>query len=191
MVLWTLQPEAVYHAILNSGVYRCDFTKSHMNSFKAQYDWLADQMRQRIGSPPVNVDYPVWAWFAREGRRKRPDLRRERWANGWKGDRFVSLEIEIPDNMVLLSDFDSWSLILLDGLLSETEQEGILLDEEYASLSDQEQQKYKSKNWERVFDLSELNNEWTTRGSSIQATFWELKREQIKNARLFVSAAVR
>ena len=55
--------------------------------------------------------------------RKKPDLRRERWGNGFKGDRFSCMEIDIPDEKVVLTDFDAWSIILLNGLLSENEDE--------------------------------------------------------------------
>lgn len=123
MILWTIQPEEVYRLLMDTGVYHCDFNKSKMQDWKMQYDWLAEQMSNRIGLPPANVSYPVWAWHTWEGNRKRPDLRRERWGNGWKGEQFVRMEIEIPDEQVLLSDFDAWSIILLNGLLSETEEE--------------------------------------------------------------------
>ena len=46
------------------------------------------------------------------------------------------MEIEIPDNEVLLSDFDEWCGILNDALLSETEEEDTLLEQKYLSLSD-------------------------------------------------------
>ena len=45
-----------------------------------------------------------------------------------------------------------------------------------------------SKNWEGVFNLSPLDNEWITRGDSIQATFWELRKDQIKEVRIFTAA---
>ena len=122
MILWTIQPEAVYEEILSTGVYHCDFSKSSLSEWERQYDWLVEQMKKRIGPPPNGVSYPVWAWHTWEGVRKKPDLRRERWGNGWKGERFVCLEIDVPDKDVLLSDFDSWSIILLNGLLADKRQ---------------------------------------------------------------------
>lgn len=188
MTLWTIQPEAIYQEILNTGVYRCDFQQSHMREWQMQYDWLVAQMEQRIGKRPKGVSYPVWAWYQREGRRKKPDLRQERWGNGWKGDRFVCMEVEIPDELVLLSDFDGWSIILLDSLISETKEEDDTLSQVYSSLSTAEQKEMMERNWERVFDLSPMNHEWTARGETIQATFWELRKEQIRKTWLFTSA---
>ena len=87
------------------------------------------EMKRRIGNPPEGVSYPVWAWYMWEGERKKPDLRRERWGNGWKGERFACMEIDIPEAEVILSDFDSWSIILLHELLSDSEEEDNRLED--------------------------------------------------------------
>ncbi len=189
MILWTIQPEEVYKNIMESGFYHCDYNKSGMKHCQLQYDWLVSQMIKRIGKRPSGVEYPVWAWFQWTEKRKKPDLRNERWGNGWKGERFVLMEIEIPDKDVLLSDFDAWSIILVNGLLSNTEEEDRLLELKYSSLSEIEQKKMKSQNWEGVFDLSKVNNEWMRKGESIQATFWELRKEQILDVRMFTAAS--
>ena len=83
-----------------------------------------------------------------------------------------------------------WSIILLHGLLSTTEAENTQLEKRYNALAPEEQKSMRDKNWEGVFDISPLHNEWMTRGESIQATFWELRREQIKGARSFKAMSV-
>ena len=189
MLLWTIQEESVYNSILTDGFYRCDISKSPLGQdLKEGYDWLIEQMKSRIGDPPDGVVYPVWAWYQWEGKRKKPDLRRERWSCGNKGDRFACREIDIPDEEVLLSDFDAWSIILLHGLISSSEEEDRVLEERYEALSTKEQRLFKSNNWERIFDLTPLENEWTIRADSIQATFWELRKEQIMDVRFFTAA---
>ena len=112
MILWTIQSIEVYEQIQDHGVFHCDFAKSGFNDWSEQFDWLAQEMRARIGNPPDGVTHPIWAWYMWEGIRKKPDLRRERWGNGWKGDRFVCMEIDIPEERLVLTDFDSWSIIL-------------------------------------------------------------------------------
>ncbi len=192
MILWTIQTENVYEQIQTNGVYRCDFEKSYIyQRCKEQYDWLAQEMKRRIGDPPEGIRLPVWAWYMWEGGRKKPDLRRERWGNGWKGDRFACMEIDIPEERVLLSDFDDWSIILLNGLISDTEEEDERLEKEYERMSPEERIKYRNNNWERAFSLQFLDNDWVHRGDSIQATFWELKREDIRKTRFFTSAIPR
>lgn len=156
VVLWTIQPIEVYELIQERGVYHCNFTKSVLNDCQEQYDWLAQEMKTRIGNPSEGVSYPVWAWYMWEGERKKPDLRRERWGNGWKGERFACMEIDIPEAEVILSE--------------------------------ESRQEYREANWERAFELSYVDNDWVHRGDSIQATFWELRKEHIRKVRFFTSA---
>lgn len=189
MLLWTSQEEAVYNELLKTGVYRCDLNLSPMKDCRKQYDWLVRQMKQRIGPPPEQVTYPVWAIYQQSDKHRKPDLRRERWMFGYDGERFACIEIEIPDREVLLSDFDAWCIILSDFLISDTEQEDRYLEAQYEALSPSEKRRMKEKNWERVFDLSPLNNGWARRGYEIQATFWELRLEQVRDVRFFRAAA--
>ena len=188
MILWTIQPVDVYELIQDTGVYRCDFSKSGMSDWREKYDWLVREMKDRIGDPPDGVTYPVWAWYMWEGERKKPDLRRARWRNGWKGERFACMEIDIPEEDVLLSDFDSWGIILLHELLCDSEEEEIQLEREYNNLPEEERTSFRDKNWERAFELSYLDNDWIHRGDSIQATFWELRKDDIRKVRFFTSA---
>lgn len=146
-------------------------------------------MKKRIGPPPEGVSFPVWAWYQWRKDRKKPDLRAKRWYCGYKGEKFYRLEIEIPDEQVLLSDFDAWGIILNEGLLADTEEESDALDLIYDSLPPDKQKAMRSKNWEKVFDLTPVNNEWMIRGEIIQATFWELRREHIRKAKMFISTS--
>ena len=93
MILWTIQSEEVYRIIEDTGVYRCDFSKSGFSFLEKHYRCLSGQMRKKIGEPPEDVVFPVWAWYMWENVRKKPDLRRERWGNGFKGDCFACMEI--------------------------------------------------------------------------------------------------
>ena len=114
MILWTMQPLNVYEMIQGTGVYRCDPARSSMIGleFTEQYDWLVEKMTERIGPPPDGVKYPVWAWYKQNGKRSKPDLRSERWGYGPGGEMYTCIEIDIPDDKVLLSDFDVWHLPL-------------------------------------------------------------------------------
>ena len=144
-------------------------------------------MRARIGHPPEGVKYPVWAWFKIDGAHRKPDLRKERWNYGNGGKPYACIEIELPDNEVLLSDFDAWSIILMDALLSETEEEDKAQDEFYLGLSSDEQYAYKQNNWRRVFDIAPFDNGWIRRGDWVQATFWELRKDHIVGYRRFTT----
>ncbi len=190
MILWTIQNEKIYNILQETGIYHCDPEKLWIPELVPFYDWLAERMKEKVGEPPVGVKYPVWAWYKLDNKRKKPDLRSERWGNGWKGERFVCMEIDIPDEQVVLSDFDAWSIILLHGLLTETKEEDDLLNQKYESLSPDEQLQMMHENWNRVFDLSPVHNTWARRGETIQATFWELKRENVRKVQWFTAAAI-
>ena len=141
-----------------------------------------------IGPPPSGVKYPVWAWYMQNGRHCKPDLRRERWGYGPGDEQYSCIELEIPDNEVVLSDFDDWNIILNNGLISYSEPEYEELEEYYKSLPEEQKQTYMHKNWERVFDITPSRSEWANRGFWVQATFWELRSEYIKDVRYFNTA---
>ncbi len=185
MTLWTIQPLEIWNITQETGVYRCDPAKSSMPEFEESYQWMICQMEQRIGPRPAGVQYPVWAWYMKNCKRKRPDLRSERWGNGPENKDRVCIELEIPDDQVLLSDFDEWIIVLNDGLISDTEEEYRQLKAYYDKLSPEDQKTFKHRNWERVLNTTPLKSHWTTRGEWIQATFWELRKEMIQDARFF------
>ena len=178
MILWTIQPDDVFDEINRLGVYRCDPVKADLQGmFPEQYDWLVSQMRKRIGPPPEGVSYPVWAWYQWQKDRRKPDLRAQRWNCTPRGAKFFRLEIDIPDEQVLLSDFDEWHGPLNDGLIADTEEEYDELYRVYDSLSPDAKAEMRAP----------VNNGWIVRGESIQATFWELRKEQIRKADMFIS----
>lgn len=193
MILWTMQPLEIWDIINEKGYYRCDDSKSNMlePEIGEKYKWLVRQMRKRIGPPPAGVTFPVWAWYKQNGNHKKPDLRSERWYYGPGKEKYTCIELEIADDQVLLSDFDAWCIILLNGLLCESEEEADRLDHFYESLMPKEQLLFRDENWQKVFDLTPLRNEYMKRGYWVQATFWELRKEMVRDVRFFTTAATK
>ena len=188
MILWTIQPKKVLDLIQREGVYHCDEDKAGINDFSPeQYEWLASQMRKRLGPPPEGVNYPVWAYQRWRSERVKPDIRSLRWYWGHRGEKLCRLEIDIPDSQVLLSDFDAWGVMLNFGLLSDTEDEDNELYKLYDALPPDAQKAMRCENWERVFDITPLDNDWVNRGEIVQATFWELRKENIRKITIFTS----
>ena len=184
MRLWTFHPYEVYQKILDTGEYHCEpylgyNTTMEFMEFENAYLWLAQQMREKIGNPPDGIKFPVWAWHTQNWKHKKPDLRYERFHYGNKGEKWACIEIEVPDNQVLLSDFDLWHCVLNDWNVDLTE-------EEYNNAPQTEE--YRHKTWQRIFDLTPIDNDWITRGMYIQATFWQLTKDMIKDCRVFISA---
>lgn len=189
MVIWTLQPEAAYNQAMETGVYTCDPEQCPMPELFDAYRWLSKQMEKRIGPAPEGVEFPIWAWHTRGWWRSKPDLRTERWNCGPGNEDYVLLTLDVPDDQVLLSDFDSWHMVLNCQPITRSEEEFDEMWEELDGMSTSEKAAYLSKNWERVFNITPTENDWISRGSWIQATFWELRKEYIKEVKRFRTAA--
>lgn len=186
MRLWTVQPYCVYELIQRKGIYRCKPKLSELldcEEFINAYEWISKQMRKRVGNPPKGVKYPVWAWYSVDGRNKRPDMRKSYMR---VFEKSVLLEIEIPDVEVLLTNYDSWHIILNNGINYKANDMENISDEQwdievekeeeyYKSLSDEEKIQYKESSWEKV-----IYTQGEVLPPYVQATFWELKRTQIK-----------
>ncbi len=191
MKLWTIQPLEVWEELNKKGYFICDPQKSYCLkdslSFKNAYDWLSREMEYRIGHRPKGVIYPIWAWHTRDWQHKKPDLRNI--GLGDKGVKSVCIEIEIPDNQVVLTDFDSWHYVLnewyYDGSTCEKEWE--LLRSRYDGLSSEKQKVLREKSWQNIFDISPYKNDWFQKGRYIQATFWVLYLKDVKKVQYFIA----
>lgn len=188
MKLWCFQPEDIYEMIIREGVYRCD--DSYVDpDFKKAYDWMAGEMVKRIGPPPEGVHYPVWAMHTWYGKHKKPDFRTLRWEWGRQGEVFICMEIDISDTSVVLSECDYWHFVLNDIPLTKSEEEFDNLANTYDPLPADMQKKFREKSWQGIFDFSDMENDnWAESGKYVQATFWELRKEQICKVSRFVSA---
>lgn len=191
MVLWTIQPVEILEDFKNKGFFCCEENKAESItgefSFKNAYDWLVPEMEKRIGKKPKEINYPIWAWHTRDWKRKKPDLRASAYAK--KGTKCVCLEIEIPDNEVVLSDFNAWHFVLnnmyLDDSTNEFEWEKY--QKEFDALSKSEQEIVKEKSWQKIFNVEPNKTEWLETGRFIQATFWKLKEENIRKIQYFIA----
>jgi len=179
MRLWTFQPETVYDILIQDGVFHCDEAKSENiveYGFDKAYGWLAAEMKKRIGAPPRGIKYPIWAWHTINWKHSKPDLRMREF---YFSEPMLCIEIEMPDNEVLLSNEDSWHIVLNDSYYSDSEEDW----ENYESFPLLKQEKTKDASWRKIFDIVPYENEWVCKGRYIQATFWELKKESIVSVR--------
>ncbi|HCU33102.1 MAG TPA: hypothetical protein DF364_04555 [Ruminococcaceae bacterium] len=188
MKLWSIQPKDIYDKIIKDGVYRCD--EAYVDpDFKKAYDWLVDEMVRRIGPQPEGVRYPVWAIHTWYGKRKKPDFRSLRWEWGAGGEQYVCMEIDVPDSGVVLSDCDYWHSVLNDLPLTKSDKEFDDLANTYDPLPADEKKKYRENSWLGIFSFENTGvDNWADSGKYVQATFWELRKEQIRKVSRFVSA---
>jgi len=197
LTLWTIQSLGAWSRLQKDGVLRADGRRVR-RKYRRAYEWLARHMDERLGCRPSERALPLWAWYQWNGATcRKPDLRS--CGHMPLGDGGVRIEFEISDRRVLLSDFDLWHYVLNYWYLPESQRD----DEAFESeLSRRGLSFYKNKplrhaafhrkiteSWARIFDL-----DWTDSGrsiahprarKSIQASFWELRRNQVRDVRIF------
>jgi hypothetical protein len=187
MRVWTIQDKAAYGDLCDKGVLRCDTRLSEYlteSSFEKAYGWLASEMKERVGQPPKGVEYPIWAWYLLSSKNVKPDLRRYEF-RGYEGEHYI-IEAEIPDEDVLLSDEVMWHHVLNDWYIAvNAEKDDITPEYEaddvrFDNLPPDEQECEKRRSWEKVFDKNCCPWDF------VQATFWELRKEQIISVRKFI-----
>lgn len=183
MRLWSAQALDVYELIKDRGVYRMDPEKaSCYEDFREAYDWLVREMERKVGKRPDGVLYPVWAYAVYDGKSREPDL----YSLGGPGEEFILFELEIPDDRLVLTEYDTWHYVLNKWFYCRVKDE-----EDFRSRNDwfdalppEEKEKVMERSWQAVFD-TELrdNGEWDRNGRFVQATFWELRTEDIVSCR--------
>lgn len=176
MILWTIQHENAYKELIEKGSIHAEENRIVIDDFKDSYRWMVEQMKNRIGNPPDDVTFPMWAWYQWEGKRKRPDMRTHGYGWGDRGTPIVLMTMDVPDEQVLLSDFDYWHVVLNDGEL-------IIPYIENAVYTKEE----KRKSWENIFDITCPYDKDRTMGLSTQATMWEIRKEWLIKVEHFLS----
>ena len=183
MRLWTIQPKSMYDVLRKDKVLHCDHTNSSCSindtdpqvqkSFKMGYDFIVSQMKARIGNPPDGVQYPIWLWHMDQpGINARPDLRKH---NRYSPRPYVMMELEIPSDQVLLSNFELYHMILNDSPIYDdynSDEEYNAMDEWYESLPSESKAKYKLESWSKIFNINFTQD-------ITQATVWEIKLDYL------------
>lgn len=190
MTLWTTQGIAIYRQLQQAGSAWCTKPPACVDdsAFAIAYHWMAEQMRHRLGLPPIkDIEFPLWGWYQyNSAKDRKPPLSPHDIPKG----ESVFLEIDIPDHEVLLSDFSNWHAVLnLCPLVDwkrifkkierlDKEAGRILHFEEYPQNIRQEI----TCSWEAIFDLNRRDKDVGRkhkRNRSIQATFRVLRSEHI------------
>jgi len=197
MRLWTVQSAGVWSKLRSTGLVRSD-ARRVLRRYRLAYKWMARQMEERLGSRPSVKALPLWAWYQWGGAAcRKPDLR----ACGYmpKGESCVRIEFEVSDRLVLLSDFDLWHYVLNYWYLPRSLQDAADFDAELSRrglscyetkpLPDRTCHRMVAASWNRIFDLN-----WADKARKIaqpradkciQATLWELTRDQVTRVRFF------
>lgn len=190
MKLWTTQSPEVYEIVMKDGYCIVDPDKSlwlDIKQFKAAYDWIVMKMDEKIKRPlGVPVFYPWWAYYKVDGHYdiKLEDIN----YRDTPGTTMVALELEVPDEEVLLSDLDAWNFVLNDLWIDDSTDEVSWNKclKYYRNLPLDVAKEVKVNSWDKVFDLTPVVTDWKSNGQEVQGTFWMLRKEYIKSATTFV-----
>lgn len=136
MKVWTVIPLDEYKSFEKTGILQCD--DKHPNvlansagEYSSCYRWMADQLRKQVNS---SLKYPRWIWYQIEGNNSPLSVNKcfYRVDNG----EFVLLVFDVPEKLVLLSDYIIWHICLNGGHLEYTEKESDAWDKLIDSYSD-------------------------------------------------------
>ena len=178
MTIYTIHPIELYNKLtlekrlVNDGKYFDDFT---CDVFLPHYEWMANQMLLRGIKKSEDTKYPFWGWYKYSSKKAKPDLRNAGLHK--RGTECVCLQLELPDEKILLSNFDTWHNILNNHPIFPEDEDFDNQYQKYESLPSKEQEFFKLQTWEKVFtDFAD---------SPIQATFWELCIDDAVNVKYF------
>lgn len=172
--VYTIQNAKVLDKLNSSGTYKTDRRFICFAHFKKPYQWLANQAKRRI--PGWTEDRPIWVWL------KRPDLRRNRFVYGTNNERLVLIELEVPRDQVLISDFDTWHCVLNESYLPLSNKDFDQFYEKYEKVSGdltKPGQDLLQKSWERCIN---------PKGNKCrQGIIEKIDKSQVKSVKLFNS----
>lgn len=174
MKLWTLQPVEIAEQVAAGERFIADpklaICYNLDEVFTDAYHWLIPFMEESIPKP-ADVAIPIWAWHTNYGLQQRPDRRRSMF-NGYPAEDVI-LELEVPDELVFLTDYDDWHCVLNNfPIFSKEEDEKVEAGNWPGGYDDWEtplyDEAFKLESWRRVAH---------SRGDFTQACFWTIEPE--------------
>jgi len=143
--LWTIHPENFFEKSQKRGYIKAD-ARYIIRDYKDKFIWMAEKMQEK--GITRKRTYPVWAWYAYDGKRKKPDLR----CSGHlpRGSKGVCIAFDGCENEALLSNFDQWHAVLNDWYLCRDDKEDAHFEKHPQRLN----KAVVRKSWDKIFDLT-------------------------------------
>lgn len=184
MLLYTYQTKEAYARLQQEGVLRITAENAHLTLPQREAAWatggekayryMMHRMRLALGEPPEGVVSPIWAFYKWENRRGGTPLQDA----DYRGQLRITFRVD--RRLVLLSDFDLFTVYVLgDWFLPIDAKESAAM--EGAETAPQLYALCKEISWDRIF-CTNWQDDYVlgkNSGKSIQATLWELRREQV------------
>ena len=155
MIIYTVQVKNVLDTVLKDGiVYPCDIPM--WDELEYAYTWISEKMVDKIGTKDKNSRFPFWAFTKIE----------DFDGSGWPKYEYL-LELNIPDNEVLLSDYIKWHGIMNISNSMGIENKGF----------DPKVKLKTNRSHNLMFKI--------TKNTVAQATFWAIKKEMLISYKKF------
>lgn len=192
MRLWTILTEPAWQSLNDRGYLICDDEALGEELYLTAYQWMMQQMYERLGPPDPAARLPLWAWYQYSGRRKKPIARKHQLPKRQRGYR---VECDVPEEQVLLSDFMLWHQVLNNWYLPTDLADDEAFDREFDGISESQpdrigrRQRAIEASWQRIFDLDWYSEYICSprNQQAIQACFWRLEMSQVKRSDAFTS----
>ena len=134
-------------------------------------------------SPAFPADFPGHARKrTAPGKSREPDL----YSLGRPGEELVLFELEIPDDRLVLTEYNTWHYVLNKWFYCRVKdgEDFRNRNDWFDALPPEEKEKVMERSWQAVFDTKLRDNgEWDRNGQFVQATFWELRAGDIVSCR--------
>ncbi|OAB34029.1 DUF3841 domain-containing protein [Paenibacillus glacialis] len=167
-IYWSLQTEEVWDQAKELGFL---IGQEEYAMYPNEYLWMIDQMKKRIDG--YEGEHPIWLWI------KKPDMRST--SHFPSHTNCVRLTFELNNKHVLVSDFESWHMVLNDSFYANNEKE---YDDFHSGLLNIT----KEESWKRIFDLSRLRDvEWDGKGDWLQGVTGKIDICKVNKVEYFVS----
>lgn len=193
MIMYSTITEEEYNILIKEGHLECNpkLAEFPANSKEIQiaYKFMSDKLREKY---PSNLVYPRWAWTLWEGKsvENQPDV----FFIDKPNTTYYRLKLNISE--YLLSDFDAWHscLNLMPMVYTEEEWDEFFYWFDIAHLFHSDiffrEDVYSVylrnkviKSWENIFNLSAKSDFALPKEKTIQAVFWNIKKENILDAK--------
>lgn len=117
MRVWTQQNLEFWEELERDGIAYCKQESWLYKEYDFAYDWLVGQMHIRLSTPPkVEIKLPLWCWVQYKNYKSRkPRFSPSRDDGGYHAE--VMIEADIPDELLLQSNFYLWSYCCMNGWL--------------------------------------------------------------------------
>lgn len=203
LTLYTFQPLFVWETLCDLGYYHPFFIDELDPdlkngaaewdwSFLSAYTWLKNQMNKRGIVYENNNSHMIWAWHHWASYKKTaPDKRYASVYNYFKTEPYVMMELSIPKERVLLSDYDSWHFVLNYWYFEKRRKSDKFVKEyNYYRIKPKNQEEIHplmSESWEQIFDMKLAREiiDIPKKAQQIQATFFELFYNDVKKVHFF------